>query len=443
MPRVSRWFTLLAIPAFMVSQWAELRLGLPGREAFNLWMLLTIGVVLWRGKNRVPDHRVESLLAVSILITVIASAVINDVPVTVAIRGAIPYLAFAAIAVTALVVEFDTHTIRHGLMVAAATAVVTMVAAVGQTLFGQPAYAATMQDLAYPRWWEHGRAVGLVANPGRLAQLGTLWIALSGFRSTSIRVAVGLAAAGATSVALGGSRIALLTMVVFALVALVWRHVSRTWMIGVASVAAIAMFFVVQAVVPSAREDLLARSDAALAEATSSTISSNPTNDPAPGSSGPGTADEGQDQDQAVQDVRVAGARSALALVADRPVLGVGPGRFGSPTAWATGSEVHEQYDVPVTGFTQLDLGWAQISGELGLVGTLLLLTLLGSLGVRAVSRRSPVGVALIAALALLTVTGPGVTDMPLAAVALWWYGAAIHTQRSEITNRDPQLENA
>ncbi len=406
------WVTVGALPLFVVSQWLAIRWQLPTRQAFNLAFLTAAMVILAVRRRRLRTARRELVIWLALTLAVVMTVLVNQVPAGTALRGSVPYLAPPLVGVAALVAAPRRESVAVAAWTAATTGLVLAVTAVLQLVLGRVGYVMFAQDLDYPRWWERGRATGLVANPGRLAQVGASIlpiVARPGRWGVAAAVTAGVAAAAS------GSRTALVAGAVLGAVALLpWR--SRR-IIASGAVALVASFILFQALLPVARQDLAARVEATVSD----------------------TAGE-------LTDVRVANLRSGLALVADRPFLGAGPGRFGSTTAFATRSELHERYGLPDVrspefveelrrrgddreidvGVAQLDLGFLQVSTELGLVGLGLSLAFLASLATRAWRSGSAPALGLLALLVLFSLTGPGLVDFSLAALVLWWSGVTI-----------------
>ncbi len=370
--------TVAALPLFVVSQWFAIKWGLPARPVFNLVFLAAASVIVVAGYGRLRSIRWEVAIWLGLVAAPRRRAVDTAVTVAAATGG-----------------------------VLAATAVVQLAAGrTGYVLFGQ--------DLAYPRWWERGRATGLVANPGRLAQVAASIVPMVARRG---RWWVAAAATAGVAAAASGSRTAVGAGIVLAVSAMVMgRWSGRAAMLG-GAVALVVAFVLFQTLVPAARQDLAARVEATVSDSAG-----------------------------ALTDVRVANLRSGLALLSDRPILGAGPGRFGSTTAFATRSELHERYGLPDVrspefveelrrrgddreidvGVAQLDLGFLQVATELGLAGLALLGAFLAALVVRAWRARSPAALGLVTLAALFSVTGPGIVDFSLAALVFWWFGATV-----------------
>lgn len=422
---VAASLTLLAVPAFALSQWAAIKWDLPTRTVFNAVFVvaaLTVAVLQYK---RLRSYPFAVGFAALVLAATLLSAVVNGVAWSTATSGAVPYVAVVVVALGGLSAALPDATVKRGARVVAGTVVALAVAAAIQQLLGRTGHVAFGQDLEYPRWWERGRATGLVANPGRLTQFGVLGAGLSpllGFGALGIT----LAAASGVAVAAGVSRTGLLAMgliVILALLARRWAPVAmRTVLLS--ALVALVTTTLITAANPDAREDLLGRL-AAITE-TGEAAGSN--------------------------DVRVANYRATGRVIADYPVLGSGPGRFGSTTAWRTDSELHAEYGLPDVrspeyaaglaasgsdrevdvGVAQLEFGWGQVAAEIGLAGLVGFAGLGLSIVVRAWRQRRFVPVALIAGLAAFSLTAPGVVDVSLAATAVWWAAATLTASEPE-----------
>jgi putative inorganic carbon (hco3(-)) transporter len=69
------------------------------------------------------------------------------------------------------------------------------------------------------------------------------------------------------------------------------------------------------------------------------------------------------------RDLRMTFIREGLPIVADNPILGVGPGRYGGAASAILPSPVYEQYDAGLYGFRTVHNFWLHLFGEVGLVG--------------------------------------------------------------------------
>ncbi len=399
------------VPAFIVSQWLAVRWGLPTRQWFN--GLVMIGVLFVAGvrRGRLISYRRELAIALAVVAGVVLSAGTSGAPITVMLRGSIPYIGFILLIVGSLAFSPPLHDLRQGATIAVGSGALMGIVSVAELIGGKPVYRLFGQAIDYPDWWNRGRATGLVANPGRLGQVGALAIALAPLTNRVLWVVLAGAAVGAS-----GSRLAVLSALAVGLTWLLRRRTdSRLLVIG--ALAAVGAFLVVQLAVPAARHDLAARNDA-----ISSQI-------------GDG---------EVVTDVRVANLKSTFAVWTDYPILGAGPGRFGSTTAWRTHSELHEQYGLPDVrspefeaqlraagdlrpidvGIAQLDVGWLQVLAELGTIGLLGIAALLASVLVRSFRTRSVVPIALVAVLAIVSLGSPGIVDLSLVGVVAIWVGS-------------------
>lgn len=419
----SRWLSALGaalafglLPTFVVAQWLALKWGLPTRFWFNAIAGLVSAAVVIIGWRRIPTWlRWLGLATAGVLV---ASWLLNDVPVATVLRGALPYAVPVVASAAGFAALVDDRTLKRALLTHVVTAGVLVVAAAAQLVVGEPAYRWFGQDLAYPRWWERGRATGLVVNPGRLAQIGLTVAALGpmGARPWSA------IAAGAFLAAASGGRVAVAAAVVFLGVGLLfWRLPHRRWYVGAAGLLVLGLA-VVLTVSPNAREDLFSRTEASL--------------------------DDLSQADDIIEDTRVASLEAGLAAWRQAPILGWGPGRFGSTTAWATQSDLHEQFGLPDlrspeiarqlreagdtreidVGTAQLDLGLLQVSAETGGLGLVANLALLAGILWEGWRRRRPASVALVGLTLLFSLIGPGIVDSSLVLLLLWWAGAATST---------------
>ena len=411
--RLSGIVAITLLPALVVSQWLALRWELPTRFLFNAVFGAACVVLFIAGWHRLP--RWLRWLGFSTAGILVISWLVNGVAPSTVLRGTLPY----AIPVVAVAAGFGASLAVRDLRLAAHVhawlAGVLAVIAVLQLTVGEAAYRWFGQDLAYPRWWERGRATGLVVNPGRLAQVGFVTAAIAPV-GTRAAVSVGL---GAILVAASGGRIALLGAFVLLGTGMLFPHHRRAY-VGAAAAVTVALA-VVLAVSPLARDDLLARTEASIDDAT--------------------------DADQIIEDTRVASLRAGLDAWQAAPVIGWGPGRFGSTTAWASGSELHDRYGLPDlrseefqeslraagddreidVGNAQPDIGFLQILTETGIVGLGATLVLLTGVAHEAFRRRRSAGFALVGLISLFSLTGPGIADPSLALVALWWAGALVN----------------
>lgn len=417
------FITVAAVPLLVLSQWLTIRWDLPGRFVFNLVLFAVLAAVLVLRTPTLRRYRVEVALALGIAALLAVSLVYNRVPVDVAATGVLPYAGMVLAALAGLTGSTDRAMLRWGAQVAGVTMVTMAVAAVLELAFGGRAYELLAQTIEYPRWWERGRATGLVANPGRLGQLGVAGISLAPALGRFTPFAVGVALSGAFLVGASGTRIAVAAAVALFAAWFFTRSEATSRLLVVGAIAAPIMFALVIAIVPAARGDFFDRSEAIIV-----------------------------DGGEFPADVRVANAGAVRRLVADYPILGAGPGRFGSPTAWETRSVLHEQYGLPDlrseefvaelrdrgddreidVGIAQLDLGWGQIVAETGLLGLLLFAGLLLALAIRAVRYRSPGATALILGLSILSLASPGLVDFSLAAVMLWWASSLIASRGND-----------
>jgi hypothetical protein len=83
-------------------------------------------------------------------------------------------------------------------------------------------------------------------------------------------------------------------------------------------------------------------------------------------------------------------------------------------------------------GIAQLEFGWGQVAAEIGLLGVFGFAGLGLALVIRAWRRKRFVPVALVAGLAMFSITAPGIVDVSLAAASLWWAAVTLASPESE-----------
>ena len=399
------------VPLLVVTQWLALRYELPTRFWFNAVIALVCVLLFVTGWKRLPTWL--RILGFVTAASLVLSWLLNQVAPATVLAGTFPY----AVPVVAAAAGFASPlrpatrrlaaSVHTGLVIALATLSAL------QLLVGEQAYRWFGQDLDYPRWWERGRATGLVVNPGRLAQVGLLTAAIAPI-GKRVMLTIGLSGA---LVAFSGGRIGVAAAVVVAISAgIFWKTESRRWLVAT-TVALIVALVVVLAASPATRDDFLARTEA--------------------------TVDDVTEVDDIVEDARVAGLAAGVDAWRNATIVGWGPGRFGSTTAWATQSELHDLFGLPdlrsedfVTslraagddreidvGNAQLDVGWLQALAETGLLGTASLVVLLAGMAYEAWRRSRTASFVIVGLMALFSLTGPGIVDPSLALVALWWAG--------------------
>jgi O-antigen ligase len=72
-----------------------------------------------------------------------------------------------------------------------------------------------------------------------------------------------------------------------------------------------------------------------------------------------------------------------LPIISDNPWLGVGPGRYGGAAAMIIPSPVYDQYGTSLYGFRTVHNFWLHLTGELGVIGTVVFLTMIAGLFLR------------------------------------------------------------
>ena len=116
-------------------------------------------------------------------------------------------------------------------------------------------------------------------------------------------------------------------------------------------------------------------------------------------------------------DLRARFLRDGLPIVADHPLLGVGPGRYGGAVAAIVPSPVYEEYETGLFGYRTVHNFWLHLLGETGIVGTTLFMALIAGCVIRFVrAARSASGDAFVvlagAATMLVVASLNSVTEM-------------------------------
>jgi hypothetical protein len=70
----------------------------------------------------------------------------------------------------------------------------------------------------------------------------------------------------------------------------------------------------------------------------------------------------------------------AIRIAMNKPILGEGPGKYGSFISVITKSEIYEKYGINIEDDFKMDAYWANILGEYGILGIIIMLALLISL---------------------------------------------------------------
>jgi O-antigen ligase len=131
-------------------------------------------------------------------------------------------------------------------------------------------------------------------------------------------------------------------------------------------------------------------------------------------------------------DLRLQFVRNATPVIADHPVLGAGPGRYGGAVAWRFGSPLYDEYtDGSVPRGRTVDNFWLHLLAEVGALGTLLLAAALAVATWRALAAaRASVGWARIlpaaAAATAIVIAVDSLTEMLLegntTSFATWFF---------------------
>jgi putative inorganic carbon (HCO3(-)) transporter len=106
-----------------------------------------------------------------------------------------------------------------------------------------------------------------------------------------------------------------------------------------------------------------------------------------------------------------------IRIISANPVLGVGPGRYGGAAASIIPSPIYEEYDADLLGYRTVHNFWLHLTGEVGVIGAAVFLTLIAGLLIRlarAARRSSGVGLVVVGGAATVIVVASlhSVTEM-------------------------------
>ena len=82
-------------------------------------------------------------------------------------------------------------------------------------------------------------------------------------------------------------------------------------------------------------------------------------------------------------DLRIRFLTDGLRIIDDNLLLGVGPGRYGGAAATILGTPVYEEYDTELFGFRTVHDFWLHLTGEVGVIGVAVFLTMVVGLLIR------------------------------------------------------------
>ena len=83
------------------------------------------------------------------------------------------------------------------------------------------------------------------------------------------------------------------------------------------------------------------------------------------------------------EEIRLEFLRVGILIVADHPIAGVGPGRYGGAVATIIPSSVYDDYDTTLGRFRTIHNFWLHLAGEVGVLGVSLMLTAITALVLR------------------------------------------------------------
>lgn len=386
-------------------------------------VLLTVGLVIAIVAARrgllLPALRHPVTLALGAFFLVAAtSAVVNGVPFVAAVAGLVFVFDAMALFFLPRMVGFQSRHVVTAVLVFLGFVTVAALFGIAQPLLRPDLLGFRVIE---GRYGESVRAVSFLGDPGLLGALVGMTI---GFPMLAVR------RLGERRMEIWAVAIAFVLMLV-----LVFTFSRASWLGLVVGFTAVAALVHWRAIIVAIVIGVLAVG----------TVTVMPRNLLAPndGSGGvraeqPNIVDSTIDRTDVVtglRDLRSLFIENALPIIADHPVVGVGPARFGGAAARRFDSPIYEQYGTNELFWNPrqqtVDSAWLQIVVEFGILGTLAFLAAFAILGIgllRAAWRATGVRFLLIAGiLSLLVVTGVnGLAGMVLegnpTAFALWFF---------------------
>lgn len=336
-------------------------------------MIATTGLVIAvdaaRGGRFWPALRDPVLALLFIFVAVaVASAVLNAVPPRVAALGIVMTVDAMAVYFIARMVPSDMPAVARAVLAVVAVAAVTSLVGVLQVvlhpdLLGFASFAG--------RFGEGGRITSFLGNPNMVAAIVGFVLPFPLYAARHLpdrrhrRIAFALLAGFCLTLLLTFSRGAWLAVFFGAVIGILALD-PRAFL---TLIAAVALAWIVSIVMP--RNLLVASADLPLYF---------------PESGAPSIVDSTLDRLDEVyekRDLRMRFIREGLPIVLDKPVLGVGPGRYGGAAAALIPSPVYAEYGTDLYGFRTVHNFWLHLLGEVGIAGTVVFLTLVAGLLVR------------------------------------------------------------
>lgn len=337
----------------------------PAIRFFSEGLLAVVGLAVtlraWRERTLLAAfrHPLTWWLAAFLLVAA-ASAVLNGVPILIASAGVVFTVDAVALFYLPRMIGFPQTAARYAVAAWIGVLALAAILAIGQvlldpSLLGLHTFTGT--------FGEGSRATAFFANPnmlGAVLGLGTPLVLFAIPREVGMRRRL-LVVLGFTlllALVLTFSRAAWIgTAVGFAAIALLLDR--RALLLGVAlGIAAV----LVATVMP---RNLLVSAERQRASAA-----------PA----GPDLLDSTIARFDAIgggHDLRTRFLLEGLPIVADHPLLGVGPGRYGGAAASIFGTPVYAEYGTGLYGFHTVHNFWLHLAGELGALGVVAFLGML------------------------------------------------------------------
>lgn len=345
-PIVDRYLVSLLIPESLHGVTNQLS------EALLLLVAVSIGARAWRDGTLVPALRHPVIAFVAAFAAVAAlSAAVNGVPPLVAVAGIGFTIEAVALFVLPRMIGFSMEQARWVFLGFTGMALVAAVLALGQVLL----HADLLGLQSFSGRFEEGRRVAaFLVNPNMLGVV--------------LAMAIPLPLLATVSSPERNRRLWYAGLTFILTLALLYTFSRGAWL-GLA-LAAIAIGLFVD------RRALVTLILFGAISYASALVLPRHVLQPDPGDVGfdLGAATVGRlDALGEGSDLRVLFIRNAAPIIAEHPVLGAGPGRYGGAVAWRLGSPLYDEYtDGSVPRERTVDNFWLHLTVESGVLGVLL-----------------------------------------------------------------------
>ncbi|HSM37888.1 MAG TPA: O-antigen ligase family protein [Candidatus Limnocylindrales bacterium] len=320
-------------------------------EALLLLVAISIGVRAWRDRALVPALRHPVVVFVAAFVGIgLLSAVVNGVPPLIAVAGIVFTVEAVALFVLPRAVGMTLGYAKVAMIGFTALATVAALLALGQVVLH--ADFLGMQSFS-GRFNEGRRVAAFLVNPNMLGVV--------------LAMAIPMPLLATTSSASWRGRIGWGTLTFVLALALLYTFSRGAWLGLAAAAVLIGLFLDPRALIVLVLFGFISYGSAV--------VLPRHVLEPDPGDVGfdLGAATVGRlDTISGGGDLRVLFVENAAPIIADHPILGAGPGRYGGAVAWRFGTPLSAQYTAgSVPRDRTVDNFWLHLIVEFGLLGSL------------------------------------------------------------------------